>query len=99
MAFRRHSILFTRYGEFAGRTEIANCNLAMGAHGADLIMGLYGIVRLLAASEAGFLTRLRPHVRDACQLLSEEGLLVRGELNGAIPERRILSEEDSHEVS
>jgi hypothetical protein len=93
------SLLFNEAGEFAGSTEMANTVLARNGASATVIRATYGVARLLAACECGFITSLQPHLDKALETVAFEGLMVHGECIRAIEPRRtnlppLLPEED-----
>jgi hypothetical protein len=82
------SLLFTEEGQFAAREEIANQLLSRNEAARSLVSAIYGLAKLLAAAESGYLRELEPDVEQACQTLSLEGMMVEGEIKRAIPPRR-----------
>jgi hypothetical protein len=84
------SLLFDQEGCFVSRKEIVNQLLSRNEAARSIVAAAYGVAKLLAAAEAGYLRELEPHLEQACQTLSEEGLFVNGEIVGAIPPRRTI---------
>jgi hypothetical protein len=82
------SLLFTAEGEFASRNEVVNRLLSRNEASSTLVAALYGMAKMLAAAESGYLRELSPEVEAACELLSVEGMMVEGEVKGAIEPRR-----------